>query len=79
MQSGYSKKQISEILKYKDDIFKLNKHRDTIEKKHIESVKKWESDLIKYQSQCSHPHTFLTAGGQYEPQQKICSICDKEL
>ena len=79
LATKFSKKSILEFLEVKRKILRLQKLCQLAREKHKERLNELGDEIIKLKFECKHPHTYLTSGGQYEPQEEICSICDSEL
>ncbi len=79
LATKFPKKAVLEFLGLRQKIYQLEKDKQLAKREYEEKLKILDDEIRKLSSECKHPHTYLTSGGQYERQERICSICESEL
>ena len=79
LATKFPKKAVLEFLGLRQEIYQLQKNKQAAKEKYEKLLAEIEDKIKRLSSECKHPHTYLTDGGQYESQERICSICEREL
>ncbi len=79
LDNNFPKKAVLKFIELRQKLYQLYEHQRLVKKEYEKVLEEINDEIIKLKSECKHPHTYLTGGGQYEPQETICSICDKEI
>ncbi len=79
LATKFPKKTVLEFMELRRKICLLENSKQAAKEEYEEKLEEINSKIIELSSECKHPHTYLTSGGQYESQDRICSICDREL
>ncbi len=79
LATKFPKKTVLEFLGLRQEIYQLQKNKQLAKEEYEKILAEIEIKVRRLSSECKHPHTYLTGGGQYERQERICSICEREL
>ncbi len=79
LATKFPKKAVLEFLELRRKICLAENSKHLAKREYEEKLKILDNEIRELSSECKHPHTHLTGGGQYESQERICSICEREL
>ena len=79
LATKFPKKAVLKFMKLREEILLLGFSKQEAKREYEEKLKILDDKIRRLSFECKHPHTYLTGGGQYESQERICSICEREL